>query len=251
MFETLWKDLGPRRNQRTGEIVEKEPKDFLLPSRYLVSQQWAQLAQQDAKLGSFHAGARAGVGTPKDLADSDGNGSAAGAGLVCWGDSVLAPFCGQQMIRRYGMDGEYMACPRDPYCKCTVKPGQQRAPWFNFDLPEPWTKSKRDGLELLAREQEDEQAGRQPKMKPPKFKLLSQNRWPDTLKETRAAMQCAEVEVCSCEPQPAGGNGCDEDCVNRLLFFECLAGSCPCAAGKDDRCGNMAIQTGTYANTQV
>ncbi|KAI8976993.1 hypothetical protein BDF20DRAFT_835829 [Mycotypha africana] len=54
------------------------------------------------------------------------------------------------------------------------------------------------------------------------------------------ALSEASVAVCQCErPQPSNGRtGCGEDCLNRMLFYECDPKYCPCG----DQCSNQRFQ---------
>ncbi|KAI8388531.1 uncharacterized protein BYT42DRAFT_492357 [Radiomyces spectabilis] len=44
--------------------------------------------------------------------------------------------------------------------------------------------------------------------------------------------------VCQCIPPADGGLGCGEDCLNRMLFYECEPNTCPCG----DQCSNRRFQ---------
>ncbi|KAF9959772.1 Histone-Lysine N-Methyltransferase ash1l [Mortierella alpina] len=46
--------------------------------------------------------------------------------------------------------------------------------------------------------------------------------------------------VCHCTPPPPGSGrvGCGEDCYNRVMFYECVVGHCPCG----DLCSNRRFQ---------
>ncbi|KAI9028869.1 hypothetical protein CLU79DRAFT_736471 [Phycomyces nitens] len=43
---------------------------------------------------------------------------------------------------------------------------------------------------------------------------------------------------CQCVPPPDGSKGCGEDCLNRMLFYECDPKSCPCKS----QCSNQRFQ---------
>jgi hypothetical protein len=58
------------------------------------------------------------------------------------------------------------------------------------------------------------------------------------------------TDICKCKSEAEGGNGCDENCINRILNIECVGvydksarGSeqkrCNCMVGKD--CGNRRL----------
>ncbi|KAI8137962.1 hypothetical protein BJV82DRAFT_524413 [Fennellomyces sp. T-0311] len=48
--------------------------------------------------------------------------------------------------------------------------------------------------------------------------------------------------VCQCTPSSDGSLGCGEDCLNRMLFYECDPKTCPCG----DQCSNQRFQQKKY-----
>jgi hypothetical protein len=60
--------------------------------------------------------------------------------------------------------------------------------------------------------------------RPPKFRRLRMNKYPDPSWRSR----CAPSEAPQCDCTAAGD--CDESCINRCLYVECAAGCCPSVA---------------------
>ena len=46
-------------------------------------------------------------------------------------------------------------------------------------------------------------------------------------------------QPCDCIPPDDDNMGCDEDCINRCMFYECNAKTCPCK----EKCSNRAFQS--------
>lgn len=177
-------------------------------------------------------------------------------------------------LRYSAKDGErYYCCPRVPYCtgrlatdstneKAAVSEEalEARPAHLDFSLPEKWLKFKRDGLALLAKEKAEEEAAkkkggtRKVKEKAPKFRVLAQNRYPKEHAHLRGLIDDKkhedEIQRCTCSPEDGG---CDDDCVNRLLYTECVSGYCSCSAkdesGADAGCDNMVFQHSRYPKT--
>ncbi|KAG5456752.1 MAG: hypothetical protein BJ554DRAFT_3409, partial [Olpidium bornovanus] len=54
----------------------------------------------------------------------------------------------------------------------------------------------------------------------------------------RRPRKSGEAPVCDCVPPANGGPGCAENCLNRLLLYECPAKLCPCG----EQCTNQRLQ---------
>jgi hypothetical protein len=223
-FKKLWRDLGPKRERLTGEMIARDATDFNLPRAYHVWRQWVDWGEQDGR-----------------ALDTD----ALSTERICCGESMLQPFCGQPMVRRYSMGGGYWCCPREPYCKVKTNPGDdvQALNGLEFTLPDEWTKHKREAKREAQEEKKQEKAGKK-KSSAPKFKLLSKSKYESA--SMKGLVENEECLVCGCDP----ATGCHDECVNRLLFIECIPETCPCAK-TSKACGNMVIQRSEFAKTEV
>ena len=56
---------------------------------------------------------------------------------------------------------------------------------------------------------------KQQRKKPPKFRLLSHNRYHDARVRKEMLVPLSECPVCSCDP----AEGCGEDCMNRIVMM--------------------------------
>ncbi|KAL1453943.1 hypothetical protein WDU94_010244, partial [Cyamophila willieti] len=55
---------------------------------------------------------------------------------------------------------------------------------------------------------------------------------------------CYEAQACNCQlPNEPDKRGCGEDCLNRLVYTECIPSMCPCGT----RCANQSIQRHEWA----
>lgn len=51
------------------------------------------------------------------------------------------------------------------------------------------------------------------------------------------------MSVCSCSLDASGRRGCEEGCINRMMFYECHKDFCPCG----ERCVNRRFQNREWA----
>ncbi|KAI9495959.1 hypothetical protein BDB00DRAFT_759408 [Zychaea mexicana] len=58
----------------------------------------------------------------------------------------------------------------------------------------------------------------------------------------RRACKTDHQAVCQCETPSDGSMGCGENCLNRMLFYECDPKTCPCA----EKCANRRFQLKKY-----
>tara|TARA_B110000208_G_scaffold35003_1_gene46263 strand:+ start:158 stop:5497 length:5340 start_codon:yes stop_codon:yes gene_type:complete len=85
-----------------------------------------------------------------------------------------------------------------------------------------WAERKA-GKELSARAR---QRMRNLHSRPPKFRRLRMNKYPNASWRNRIAP--SEAPVCDCKKD----GGCTDDCINMCLFVECAVGCCPSVAAK-------------------
>jgi hypothetical protein len=162
----------------------------------------------------------------------------------------------------------------------------RRSHQLEFELPTDWIAERGGGGQAVAVDRKilEKKWGK----KPPKFRLLKQNKYKDP--SLRGLVPDEEVPACQCTPVAAGGSGCDNECVNRLVYMECSTTMCkscppqpkcsPCAdpavddtaaasaagpeagvgnegGGSDNsarppqRCGNTIIQDNAFPKTDV
>jgi hypothetical protein len=126
-----------------------------------------------------------------------------------------------------------------------TKPGEDIQPLnsLEFTLPDEWTKHKREAEREAQEEEKQEKAGKK-KSTAPKFKLLSKSKYESA--SMKGLVDVSECMVCCCDT----ATGCSDECVNRLLFIECIPESCPCAKASKS-CRNMVIQRSEFAKTEV
>jgi len=79
---------------------------------------------------------------------------------------------------------------------------------------------------------------------PPAFVKLRRNQY---VGGAESALPPHDPPSCECVPPRAGGEGCGEDCLNRLTQTECCASSCPCG----EECTNRVMQRGKRPKTKL
>jgi hypothetical protein len=229
-----------KRNRFTGEVDEREPVDFKLPVRLGVFGHFSRWAERDGDL----------------LPSQDPP--------ACCGDGVLKPTCSETMVRRYSSGEEFWCCPRSPYCKSTLHDGRDPAGFFDFELPSEWiaeqeadvkaseqpTEAKAEEVETVAPKAEEVETTAPTKQskKPPKFRILSQSKYPDPQMRKDMIVPDSECPVCNCSPD---NGGCGDDCMNRIVFMECVSEFCPCARQSGVPCANTAIQNARFPPIEV
>ncbi|CAM9344738.1 unnamed protein product, partial [Ectocarpus sp. 4 AP-2014] len=80
---------------------------------------------------------------------------------------------------------------------------------------------------------------------PPPYRKLKANLYEDS--SLKGLVPVDEIPLCNCRPE----DGCDANCINRLLLMECAPGRCPTLRGASKHCNNNAIQTKTFPATEV
>jgi hypothetical protein len=171
------------------------------------------------------------------------------------------------MVRRYSSGSEFWCCPRSPYCKSVIHDGQEHPAFFDFELPSEWTKDtqetveeekekeKEEEEEKEEKEKEEEEEARtaaptKKKQKPPKFRILAQSKYQDPQVRKEMLVPDSECPVCCCSPE----TGCGDDCMNRIVFMECVTEFCPCSrssTGGAVPCANTAIQNARFPPIEV
>ncbi|KAK7486796.1 hypothetical protein BaRGS_00021943 [Batillaria attramentaria] len=74
----------------------------------------------------------------------------------------------------------------------------------------------------------------------PKFRRIRSNVYVDVKQSSRKF----EPHPCNCKrPTESEEKGCQDDCLNRVVFTECTPETCPC----EDRCSNQRIQQQQFA----
>ncbi|KAL0075098.1 hypothetical protein F4703DRAFT_1336863 [Phycomyces blakesleeanus] len=63
------------------------------------------------------------------------------------------------------------------------------------------------------------------------------------LRSKRKPNRTEHQAPCQCVPPPDGSQGCGEDCLNRMLYYECDPKSCPCKS----QCSNQRFHRREYA----
>jgi hypothetical protein len=66
----------------------------------------------------------------------------------------------------------------------------------------------------------------------------------DSYVERKPRKEDDDNAVCKCMP-PKEGLGCGDDCLNRMMFFECDPSTCPCG----DMCSNQRFKKRQFVKT--
>ncbi|XP_035824924.1 uncharacterized protein LOC101849998 isoform X2 [Aplysia californica] len=79
--------------------------------------------------------------------------------------------------------------------------------------------------------------------KKPEMKTKFRNIRTNVYSDSKVSNRKSEVPLCNCKPPPAGGKGCLDDCLNRMIYTECSPAMCPMG----ENCGNQKIQKHEWA----